>query len=460
MIQLPLTAKHITEFQRQLYERSEMFEENRLYAHGTNPHILKMSPRRDPDNRLALPFAKMAVSDMVGYAGRAGDRTVEVDNITTDAIAADDATQDDFIDNLKVVYDYNATDRETSELYGEALTQGVAYELVWVSDDLPGAGFVAEYAPLPGNEVFPVYSDDLKRQMVAAVWYHEATGSDGRPYRIADVFYPVFSERWKATSGAWVRDPDGDTAYPFTRVPVVEYPINRQRHSFFEAEKGILFAQDKLLSSSINEVDRFNAVMALFPFNVDAEFVEKLKEMNVIDGLADYDRWPEYLQKDLGAISGFYQNLADRLERLFHKSIKVPDFSDENFAGNSSGIALAYKLLAMEFTAAQIDAYFDQGVETRFELIAEAINAGARQWPLDDYELIIDNKRNLPVDEATKVQLAQMLLGIVSEETVLKMLPNSIVPDVQRELERLGQQPGMTLEVTNDEPELPEDADL
>jgi SPP1 family phage portal protein len=459
MVQLPLTAKHITEFQRQLQMRSGLFDENRMYADGKNPHIAKMSPRRDPDNRLALPFAKMAISDMVGYAGRAGDRTVEIDNITTHDNAADDSVQDDFINNVKVVYDYNETDRETSELYGEALTQGVAYELVWVSDDLPGAGFMAEYAPLPGNEVFPVYSDDLKLEMIAAVWFHEATGEDGRPYRIADVFYPGFSHRWKATSGAWVRDPDGDTEYPFSRVPVIEYPINRQRMSFFEAEKGILFAQDKLLSSSINEVDRFNAVMALFPMEIDHEFAEKLKEMNIIGGLEDYDRWPEYLEKDLGAISGFYKDLSDRLERLFHKSIKVPDFSDENFAGNSTGIALAYKLLAMEFTAAQIDAYFDKGVEARFELIAEAINAGARQWPLEDYELIIDNKRNLPVDEAAKVQLAQQLLGIVSQETVLKMLPNSIVPDVERELERLGEAPDMTLEVT-DEQELPEDADL
>jgi len=194
-------------------------------------------------------------------------------------------------------------------------------------------------------------------------------------------------------------------------------------------------------------VDRFNAVLALFPFKVSQDFVEKLRDMNVIDDLDQFERWPEYLEKNLGAVDSFYNALADRLERLFHKSIKVPDFSDENFAGNSSGIALSYKLLAMEFLAAQIDAYFDRGVEKRYNLIAQAINAGGRQYPLDEYELIIDNKRNLPVDEATKVQLAQQLLGIVSEETVLKMLPNTIVPDVERELERIGASPDMTLEV-------------
>jgi SPP1 family phage portal protein len=187
--------------------------------------------------------------------------------------------------------------------------------------------------------------------------------------------------------------------------------------------------------------------MALFPQKVDKEFIDKLREMNVIDDLGDFDRWPEYLEKDLGKITSFYQQLADRLERLFHKSIKVPDFSDENFVGNSSGVALAYKLLGLEFKAAQIDLYFDKGINGRYELISSGINAGARQYPTDDYEIIIDNKRNLPVDEAGRVQIAQQLLGILSEETILKMLPNTIVPDVERELERISQQVDMTLEI-------------
>jgi SPP1 family phage portal protein len=445
-IQLPLGAAQITAFHTKLRRRRGGFEENRLYSEGKNPHIREMSPRRDPDNRLALPFAKMAVSDMVGYAGRAGDRTIEVDNVTTDATTAEDAAQDDFIQHIRTVYDFNETDRETSELYAEALVQGEAYELVWTGEELPGAGFMAEYAMLPTAEVVMVYSDELKKRAEAALWFHEATRADGTPDLVCDAFYPGESQRWRAAgTGGWERAPDGDREYPFTSVPVVAYPINRQRTSFFEAEKGLLFAQDKLLSSSVNEVDRFNALIALFPFLVDDEFKDKLRDMNVIDDLGDYEQWPQYLEKNLTAVEGFYNSLADRLERLFHKSIKVPDFSDENFAGNSSGVALAYKLIAMEFVAAQIDAYFDRGVERRYELIAEAINAGARTWPTEDYELIISNKRNLPVDEATKVDIAQKLVGIVSEETLLRMLPSTIVEDVERELARIAEGPAMTL---------------
>lgn len=446
MVQIPLTAAQIAAYDSRRRRAQGLYRENDLYARGKNPHIQEMTKKRDPDNRLALPFAKMAVADMCGYAGRAGDRTIEIDNITTNASAKEDAAQDDFINHVKVVYDYNETDTETAELYHEALVQGRAYEIVWATDDLPGAGLMAEYAMVPGDEVVMVYDDSIKRNVIGAVWYHEATAQDGRAILVADAYYPGESHRWIQNGGGWQRDPEGDTFYPFEDVPVIEYTINRQKESFFEAEKGILFGLDKLLSSSVNEVDRFNAVLALFPFKVSQEFVENLKQMNVIDDLDQFERWPEYLEKNLGAVDSFYNALADRLERLFHKSIKVPDFSDENFAGNSSGIALSYKLLAMEFLAAQIDAYFDRGIETRYNLIAQAINAGGRQFPIDDYELIIDNKRNLPVDEATKVQIAQQLLGIVSEETILKMLPNTIVPDVERELERLGSGANMDLD--------------
>jgi hypothetical protein len=86
-------------------------------------------------------------------------------------------------------------------------------------------------------------------------------------------------------------------------------------------------------------------------------------------------------------------------------------------------------------------------------LIGAGLNAGARQYPVDDYEVIITNKRNLPVDELTKVQIAQQLMGLVSRETLLKMLPQSIVEDVEREIERLDGEPDMTLELDDATPE-------
>jgi SPP1 family phage portal protein len=431
-----MDEQKMKELHDQNARRQAAYRQNRSYFYGRNPWIESREQRREPDNRIAIPFAKMAVEDMAGYAAMPGYRTVEIDNIRTDASVQQDAGIDTYIQLVREIESANDSDRLTAELYQEALVHGRAFELFWYDD-------AVEFARVPENEIELVYDGSLKPELVGAVRFYDRARLFARR---ASVYTDVdITDYTRDGSGSWTES--GIRLHPYGRVPINIYAINTQQQPFFEAEKGLIDAQDKLLSSSVNEVDRFNAVMALFPQKVDKEFIDKLREMNVIDDLGDFDRWPEYLEKDLGKITSFYQQLADRLERLFHKSIKVPDFSDENFVGNSSGVALAYKLLGLEFKAAQIDLYFDKGINGRYELISSGINAGARQYPTDDYEIIIDNKRNLPVDEAGRVQIAQQLLGILSEETILKMLPNTIVPDVERELERISQQVDMTLEI-------------
>lgn len=431
-----MNEQTMKELHDQNARRQAAYRQNRSYFYGRNPWIESREQRREPDNRIAIPFAKMAVEDMAGYAAMPGYRTVEIDNIRTDASVQQDAGIDTYIQLVREIESANDSDRLTAELYQEALVHGRAFELFWYDD-------AVEFARVPENEIELVYDGSLKPELVGAVRFYDRARLFARR---ASVYTDVdITDYTRDGSGSWTES--GIRLHPYGRVPINIYAINTQQQPFFEAEKGLIDAQDKLLSSSVNEVDRFNAVMALFPQKVDKEFIDKLREMNVIDDLGDFDRWPEYLEKDLGKITSFYQQLADRLERLFHKSIKVPDFSDENFVGNSSGVALAYKLLGLEFKAAQIDLYFDKGINGRYELISSGINAGARQYPTDDYEIIIDNKRNLPVDEAGRVQIAQQLLGILSEETILKMLPNTIVPDVERELERISQQVDMTLEI-------------
>jgi len=44
-------------------------------------------------------------------------------------------------------------------------------------------------------------------------------------------------------------------------------------------------------------------------------------------------------------------------------------------------------------------------------------------------------------------------MGLVSRETLLKMLPQSIVEDVEREIERLDGEPDMSLELDDATPE-------
>ena len=115
--------------------------------------------------------------------------------------------------------------------------------------------------------------------------------------------------------------------------------------------------------------------------------------------------------------------------------MKVPDFSDENFAGNASGVAIRYKLMGMENKAKNIDDYFDFGLVQRNKLINEVLNSGTFKW--EDYNMEIKHERNIPVDIVEKAEVANKLMNTVSSEALIEYLPNEIIPDKDLEIERL-----------------------
>lgn len=440
--------KTIKELDQARQRRNILIQENTAYVKGNNPETLNEPPNKKPDNRITIPFAKMAVETLCGYAGRAGDITINWENLTTieeEATSKKAAKLDPYIELQKQIADHNEAELETSQLYEVGVTQGESYELFWVSDELDLSGMVTpEYKKIPNIEIALIWSSDIKRKLEAALRFWVVGKS-----HFLDIYYPEFSERWEKPDGkdTWIRNEEFDTQYPYTEVPLAIYPINSDTASIFQAEKDIITGNDKLLNKSINEVDRFNAMIALLPGKVDKPFVDKLIEMNVIDELADLEKWPEFLQKNLTGVNEFYGMVADRLEKFFHKSIKIPDFSDENFVNAQSGLAMAFKLIGLEFLAAKIDMYFYKGLRQRDKLINDVISMNSK-FKVDDYKMEIVSKRNLPMDKLAIVEMVVKLNGILSRETLLRFLPEDIVKDVEKELLLIaGEVPEVDLEL-------------
>ena len=432
----------IKKIKQSLDKSHACYKSNFAYAHGKNPKILTDPKQKDPDNRIPIPLAKMAVTDMSGYAGRAGDTTIK---ILDDGVS--ETEREEYEQLLLSIAEHNKTDLETAELYEESLTQGVAYELFWTSEDLKELKTVTpEYKIVSALEIVPIFTSSLKPELSHAIRYWTKGKTD-----YADVYEPLFVTHYIKKDGSeeyelLITDekPQGITEYPYKTVPLAIYPINRNETSLFDAEKHIIDAHDELISKSTNEIDRFNALKLLMPGLITKEMADKIREMNIIQNLGEETSLVKYLEKDLGGIETFYNSLADRLERLYHKSIKIPDMTAESFAGGAqSGVAIAYKLIGMEFKASQIDTYFDQGINKRIELINDVLEDSYSY--VNDIKTAITHKRNLPIDEAAKVELALKLKGKISLEAYLRMFPRSIIPNVQEEIDRLELMPDREL---------------
>ena len=439
-----INSKTLDKLNAEREKKYKHIKQNTAYVKGRNPVTLNEAPQKKPDNRITIPLAKIAVDTVHGYSGRAGDIKLYYEPVK---VSEDDEKKEDaFIDAQKEIAEHNEEPIETSELYHDALTYGYAYELLWISDELSDKGLLLtpEYKRIPPGEIVLKWSRDLKPVLEYAVRYQKYDDEI-----TVDVYYPLYSQRWrkKQDSDFWERDTDYDTKYPYTDVPVVIYKLNPDEESLFEAEKGLIDANDKILNKTVNEIDRFNALIALMPGKISKEIADKLTEVGVIDDLDQFEnRWPEYLQKDLSGINDLYTGAAKWIKELFFQSVSVPDFSDKDFLNAASGIAMAYKLIGLEFLASKIDTYFIRGLKERYKLINDVLKTSSAYNP-DDYKVVVETHRNLPVDKLTAAEIAIKLMGIVSKETLLRMLPKEIIDDVDAELKKLEEEAANTVDL-------------
>ena len=119
-----------------------------------------------------------------------------------------------------------------------------------------------------------------------------------------------------------------------------------------------------------------------------------------------------------------------------HKISGVPDMSDDNFAGNASGVAMKYKLLNLEQITKTKERYFTEGLRYRLGCLSNII--GIKGSYIDPKLIDITFTRSLPQNELELSQVVATLDGKVPQETLLSLLP--FVKDPQSAAEELRQQ--------------------
>jgi len=401
---------------------------NERYSLGENTEILKDPPKNSPDNRVPTAFAKLAIDTVTGYAAKPGSITYSYSGDNEEQVA----------EIMGEVYKWNDEPLTTNELYSEMLTHGKACELHFYTDDSDntfGLTRLPEFRLVPSSEVYLQYSDSLSPKMEAAYYIPSTDEEDKIMYELLPMQMNTYIKKKKANK--WSLENEIQT--PYKTPNMVEYVGNRHKTSIWNPVKTLIDAHDKLISKATNEIDRFALAMLLLPFEADEEFVSKLNEMKVIDRLKENGEnlgdLPKYLDRNIQ--DEFIQNMANRYERLIHKILQVPDFSDENFAGNTSGVAIQYKLAGLEFVTSSIDAYFDKGLQRRYELVGDVLSLSGINT--SEVSQTINRTRNLPLDLMSLADTAVKLSPVLSRETVLKLFPSDVVDSVEEELLRLDQ---------------------
>ena len=368
-----------------------------------------------PNNKVAHPYANYITDTLTGYFMGEGVTYSSLD--------------DNALEQLLSVLEYNDAADEDTELAKDMSIFGLGIELQYVDSD----GMI-RFRRIDPREVVLVYDDTLEEDLLYGIRYYPTLDilTDKVTMNI-EVYSTSFVRKYTASEEL------GDMAFVdeqphyFGMCPISVFYNNEDELGDFESVITLIDAYDSLEADSLNDFEYFvDAYLCLTGLNADAEDIAAMKANRVI--LLDADSDAKWLTKSTSDTN--VEDMKIRLDADIHKFAKVPDMSDEAFAGNASGVAIKYKTMPMENSVAIKERKFKKALQRRIELIFNILSLKGNAFDWREIEIIFT--RNLPTNDSEIAQMVSTLDGIVSDETLLAQIP--FVTDVQSELERLGEQ--------------------
>lgn len=221
----------------------------------------------------------------------------------------------------------------------------------------------------------------------------------------------------------------------FDYCPLFGIPNNEELQGDVEKVLKLIDAYDRTFSDASNEIEQYRlAYLVLRGMGLDEDGKEELKKSGVFQ-LMDKEEDVSYLTKDVNG--QLIEDHLNRLENNILRFAKSVNFADETFGSASSGVALKFKLMALENKCVTMERKFTAALRYQFKVLCSAWIKRGKCKENDYLKIWMQFKRNLPSNVLEEAQASLALKGIVSESTRLAML--SFVDDVDHELYHLNQ---------------------
>lgn len=409
-----LTTETLAEFiQDFLFTKQPYLNKMQRYFLGdTDINRRTMSDIYKPNNKIVNPYANNITSTFTGYfmGEPVSYKFNKVDERESELV--------------QFTLDDNDEDETNTSLSQDASVFGYGLELTYINEE----------AKIRFNRLNPqwclIITDDTIEENVKYVVRLTERLEAGQ-VSVGNYALEVY-DKDSVTSGSFL---NGVVSYnesyehSFGQIPITVYPNNKDLQGDFEQIISLIDAYDKLMSDNINDYEAFvDAYLVLENMTLDTEEAAKMRVNRTLI-LPDGGK-ASWLTKDATTQTG--EELKDRIDKSIYRFAQCPNMSDENFAGNASGIAIQYKLMGMENICSKKERYFRAGLYNRLVLINHIM--GLFGGGLDVNEVDIVFKRNIPANLNETAQIITMLNSIVSKETLLGLLP--FVEDAKAEAER------------------------
>ena len=295
-----------------------------------------------------------------------------------------------------------------------------------------GAGFALVWAERGGVKVcrcdpcgcFAIRSGDAGAPLLAAVrLFASGRGGTRGVLYTAERLVPFVWDGTGVTLGAAEEN-------LLHTIPLLPFYNNCQGVGDFAMVTGLVDAYNVLLSGALDDMQSVaNAFLALYGMQGTTQRDIEQANRSRILSLSEGGR-AEFVVKNLN------HEVLGQLEVNLRRSIlqlsMTPDLCDEHFAGNSSGVALQYKLWGIEQVRAAKERTFTDGLRALLAVLTEGERLLGRSVDLTGGEVTF--YKNLPQDNAALAETLLSLSPLLSRQTILENLP--WVADAQEELRR------------------------
>lgn len=343
-------------------------------------------------------------------------------------------SSDKDIDQVFEVLNYNDVKQEDSNYLQDALVYGCAYEIAYIDE-----WGKHRFKTLDPKNVIPIYDDTLDQDLVYCIrfWSNKIADKD---FYIVEVYSQSEIKTYKSDMGFQTFELVKEEPHYFGMVPITVFELNNDRVSIFDQVMTLQDAYNKLLSAEVDDFESFaDAYLVLKGMmGTDPEDLADMKRNRAL--LLDNDAEASYLTKNISDTQ--IQNMLNNINDNIHKIANSPDFNSDKFMAQT-GIAMRFKLVQFENASSAIEAEMRKALQRRIELICAIGNIKGDNLSFDDVKITFT--RNLPTNLTETAQVVNSLRGLVSDQTLLSLLP--FVEDSQAELDRLNQQKQMNMDM-------------
>ena len=417
-IKKELVVKLIREHEKQL----PRFKKLKKYYLGEHDILSKQRSKNKPNYKPVCNHAKDIADTSTGYFM---GNTISYSN-----------SEDTDIDELLIAFDNAEVDESDHDNALDMAIYGVAYEYVYARENEN----ILDIKSLEVENTFIVYDDSIEQQPLFGVYYfkRKENKADTETYQAVImtkqfVYSIVLEGKEKGVIS------DKPVPHNMGDIPIIEYKNNKYSIGDFEQQIGLIDSYNSLTANRINDKEQFiDSILVLYGARLGDDEEESIKAM---ESLAEHkllelhpEARAEYLSKTLN--ENEVETLRNAVKQDIYTFSHIPNLTDENFAGNSSGVAMEFKLLGLEMITKIKQRYYVKGLKKRIKLFANYL--GLTQIVIDANSIIPNFSRSLPKNLLEISQIVSNLDGKVSQETLLSQIP--FVEDPTSEIEKVNEE--------------------